>query len=136
MKKILALILLFTGLAFSQVVERTLTFPDSTVGYTDSIRLVGNEVPRYIRTNQGLAQIDTMYAGFSFQKVPTEWYKVNVPFVVDSGYVTPFPEEITRTFKGLSGSDSDDYLWIKLYGVSDTTRDTNSVPFIIGTRVD
>lgn len=126
--------LLFAGLASAQILERTLTFPDSTVGYTDSIRLGNGQYLEYIRVNQGLAQIDTMFAGFSFQKVPTEWYKVNVPFIVDSGYVIVLPDEI-RTFGGIYGNDSDDYLWVKLYGVSDTTRDTNSVPFVVGARV-
>lgn len=135
MKQLIIAFLMLTGLAFGQTIERTLTFPDSTVGYTDSIRLKGGELLSYIRVNQGLSQIDTMYAGFSFQKVPTEWYKVNIPFIVDSGYVTPIPTLIKENFQGISGSDLDDYLWIKLYGVSDTTRDTNSVPFIIGTQV-
>jgi len=135
MKKILAIVLLFAGLISAQVIERTLTFPDSTVGYTDSIRLFGGQTLNYIRTNQGLAQIDTMFAGFSFQKVPTEWYKVNIPFIVDSGKVTPIPDLIKNNFQGIPGNDSDDYLWVKFYGISDTTRDSNSVPFIIGTQV-
>lgn len=135
MKQLIIAFLLFTGFAFTQTIERTLTFPDSTVAYTDSVRLKGGEELSYIRTNQGLAQIDTMFVNFSFQKVPTEWYKVNIPFVVDSGLVTPIPALIKENFKGIPGSDSDDYLWVKLHGVSDTTRDSNSVPFILGTQV-
>jgi len=135
MKQLIIAFLLFTGFAFTQTIERTLTFPDSTVGYTDSVRLKGGEKLSYIRTNQGLAQIDTMYAAFAFDKIAGEWYKVNIPFIVDSGYVTPFPTLIKENFKGIPGNDLDDYLWVKFYGVSDTTRDSNSVPFILGTQV-
>jgi len=129
MKKILAIVLLFAGLISAQVIERNLTFPDSTVGYTDSVHLRSNEAPLYLKTNRGLAQIDTMFAAFSYGTSFT-WYKVNVPFVVDSGYVTVLPEAV-RLFDGDTQSD----LWIKFYGVSDTTRDSNSVPFILGTKV-
>lgn len=129
MKKILAIVLLMASLASAQILEYSLTFPDSTVGYTDSIHLQWNEIPLYLKTNQGLAQIDTMFAAFSYGPTFT-WYKVNIPFVVDSGYITVLPDEI-RLFDGDSNSD----MWVKFYGVSDTTRDSNSVPFTLGTKV-
>jgi len=129
LKGLIISLVLFAGLASAQVIERSITFPDSTVGYTDSVLIRSNEIPLYLKTNQGLAQIDTMYAAFSYGSSFT-WYKLNVPFVVDSGYVSVLPESV-RLFDG----DAHEDLWIKFYGVSDTTRDTSSVPFIFGTKV-
>lgn len=129
MKKILAIVLLLAGLASAQIVEHSMTFPDSTVGYTDSVKLVAGEEPFYLKTTQGLAQIDTMYAGFSYGST-FSWFKVNVPFVVGANIITVFPEEV-RLFEGGNSED----LWIKFYGVADSTRDTSSVPFILGTQV-
>lgn len=130
MKKWLVVFLLALGtVTFGQVIEKNLVYPDSSVNYTDSVHIPGDYLPIYLKTGK-LNQIDTLYTGFKFRH-DTIWYKDSNPIVMGDSASFCFIPTLVQSIVGKAGADS---LWIKFFGVADTTTDSVARTFILGLK--